>query len=479
MGANFAQVVTQIVVLMALARLVEPEDFGLLSAAMVVVAFSMIFTSLGVGPAIVQREHLEIEHIKTGQTTSLLFGLASFATVYSVSPLISGFFRNPGLVDVVRALSVIFLIQGFSMVSEALYQRELNFKKLARVQVVSYVFGYGAVTITVALLGFQVWALVCGHLSQEIIKSAMLMAGQRRKLSYGFNKDAFRELMYFGGGFTLARVFNFAALQGDNIVVGRALGAEALGLYGRVYQLMALPAVTLGQVLDKVLFPVMSRIQGEPQRLKEMFCRGIALVALFVIPFSVYCYVHAQEIIHLVLGPAWNELQIPFQIFSLAMFFRAGYKISESLARATGSVYRRAWRQAIYAGSVIGGAWIGHYWGLEGVVSAVLVALILNYLLMAQLSLGIVQMRWRTFFGLHIGPLLIASLTGIILMSSSQFFKALAFDDAAVIILDFAIFAILFMVSAYAYLRNAMNKRKITVKDVLHYLQDNEKERLR
>jgi O-antigen/teichoic acid export membrane protein len=223
---------------------------------------------------------------------------------------------------------------------------------------------------------------------------------------------AFRELLFFGGGLTVARIANNLALQGDNLVVGRWLGPAALGLYGRAYQLMSVPAVLLGQALDTVLFPTMARVQDEPPRLRAAYGRAVALVALVACPASAVLVATAPALLAVALGPRWSEVTLPFQVLALGLLFRTSYKLSDSLARATGAVYRRAWRQGVYAALVVGGSWIGQRWGITGVAVGVLGALLVNFLLMAQLSTALTGMSWRAFGAAHVPAARLAAVAG-------------------------------------------------------------------
>jgi O-antigen/teichoic acid export membrane protein len=229
---------------------------------------------------------------------------------------------------------------------------------------------------------------------------------------------AFLELMGFGAGFTTARVANFLANQGDNLVVGRTLGPEALGIYTRAYQLMAVPTTLFGDVLDRVLFPTMARVQGDPARLAAAYLQAVASIALVMLPVGVVMTVVAPEFITVLFGPRWSAVIFPFQVFAIALLFRTSYKMSDSLARATGAVYRRAWRQIIYAALVFLGAWVGSRWGVGGVAIGVLASLTINFLLMAQLSLKILQTSWRRFLEAHVPAMLTASLAGALALLS-------------------------------------------------------------
>lgn len=402
----------QFVVLVVLARLVSPTDFGMVAAALLVIGFSSIFSQLGVGPAVVQRAALTPRHIRVAFTMSLLLSLALTALLWACAPLIAAFFRMDGLVPVLRAISLVFVCNGFATVADSLAQRGLRFRWLASIDVASYALGFALVGVGLALAGAGIWALVAAHVAQSVARMSLLLLAQPHPKRLLLRRAEAGELMYFGAGFTLARVGNYVAGFGDNLVVGRWLGPQALGLYGHAYQLMVAPAVLLGQVLDKVLFPTMARIQFEPQRLARAYQRGITLVGLAVLPLSLVLCVLAPELILVLLGPAWVGAAVPFQVLALGMLFRTSYKLSDSVARATGAVYRRAWRQACYAVAVVLGAWIGRHWGLGGVALGVLLAITVNFVLMAQLSLRLIGMSWRSFWGAHLGALPLSIAAG-------------------------------------------------------------------
>ncbi|HEY0351996.1 MAG TPA: oligosaccharide flippase family protein, partial [Gemmatimonadales bacterium] len=224
----------------------------------------------------------------------------------------------------------------------------------------------------------------------------------------------FRELMVFGVGQSAARIGAFLADQADNLVTGRWLGAVALGLYSRAYQLMAVPTVLLGDVLDRVLFPTMARVQDDPRRLASAYLQGSGVLALVTLPAGVVAAVLAPELVAVAFGPRWQALVPPFQVLALGMMFRTSYRMSDSLSRATGKVYRRAWRHGLYAVMVFVGAWIGHYWGVTGVALGVLGALFLNYLVMANLGLSVAQISWLRFAQAQLPAVRLTILVGAV-----------------------------------------------------------------
>ncbi|MDR5684516.1 MAG: lipopolysaccharide biosynthesis protein [Armatimonadota bacterium] len=405
-----AQAALQLATLAVLARLLQPRDFGIVAAALVFVGLSAVFSQLGVGPAIVQRPDLAGTHLRVGFTLSVALGVAVASLTWAASPLIAASLQMPELAPVLRALAWLFPIAALSVVSEALLQREMRFRDLAVVDVTAWTCGYAAVAIALAHRGLGVWALVAASLTQAALRTLLLRARRPHPSAPSWDPQAARQLLRFGVGFTLARIANQLAGQADNLVVGARLGPQALGLYGRAYQLMAAPATLFGQVLDKVLFPGMARLQGERERLATAYRRGVTLVGLLALPVSAGVVVLAPEIVAVILGPRWDDAVVPLQILAAGTLCRTSYKISDSLARATGAVYARAWRQLLYAAAVGGGAWLGSAWGLEGVAAGVLAAIALNFLLMAHLSLRLTGLRWTEFAAAHWPGLLAAGV---------------------------------------------------------------------
>ncbi len=395
------QVVLKIGVLAVLARLVSPKEFGLMGIATMVVEFSKMFSHMGIGPAIVQREKLENRHLITGFTLSLSMGIFFGGILFAIAPTLSIFFRMPELTNVLRVISLVFLIDSLTLIAQALMQRNMKFKISTAIEVISYFVGYGLVGILLAYMGWGVWALVVANLSQAALFTVLMVLFQAFPKKLGFEISAFKELIFFGGGMTLAKIGNYLATQGDNFVVGRTLGAGALGIYGRAYQFMVMPASLFGNALDKALFPAMSKVQNDKQRLAKAYLAGVSIIALVSIPISLMILFLAHEIVMVLLGAAWSDVILPLQILSLSLLFRMSYKMSDSLARATGAVYHRAWRQLIYASLVLTGSYIGQFWGLYGVAGGVALALIANFLMMAHLSLRITGITWSEMIKAH------------------------------------------------------------------------------
>ena len=413
-----ALAVLKVAALVLLTRLLSPADFGIVGAALVVTTFSLNFSQLGLGPALVQRPVLEPRHISTAFLASTAFGFIVGAVIWLAAPLIAQFFRMDQLAPVVRWLAIVFPIAGISTVPDSILSRNLRFRLIANRDVFSYAVG-SVVGVVLALLGWGVWALVAAQLSQTLIRTVILLRAAPPPLRAWPTWRSFVELMEYGAGQSVARLGVILANQADNLVVGRWLGAVALGFYSRAYQLMSVPTALLGDVLDKVLFPTLARVQDDPRRLGSAYLQGLAVMALVTLPAGVAVAVLAPELVTVVFGSRWQPLVPPFQVLALGMMFRTSSRMSDSLTRATGRVYRRAWRQLLFAGLVFLGAWIGHRWGVTGVAVGVLGALFTNYLMMAQLSLSVAQLSWGRFVQAQLPALRLSLLVGAVTLGTT------------------------------------------------------------
>ncbi len=439
LGQNLLQFISLIV----LARLISPGEFGIVAMAMFVINFLKIFAELGVGPALVQKKELTVLDIKTANLLSLLLSVLMGGVVYLSSRQLSLFFNMPDLENIINALAFMLPIIGLSVVGQSLLQRNLKFKEIAYYNLLSYFIAHAMIAIPLALFGYGLWSLVVAYLGQIITIFVIVRIKVRETNMYGFDFLSAKALLNFGFGFSIARVSNFLAGEGDNLIIGKFLGAEALGFYGRAYQLMSMPAMLFGSALDKVLFPLMSNIQDENERLSRVYVSAISTVAMFMLPLSALLFLLANEIITLVLGEQWNNITPIFQILSIVLVFRMSYKFSDSVARAKGAVYRRAWRQILYALFVFIFAWIGHFYGLQGVASGIAIAIFLNFLLMLQLSKSLIGFRWVDILRTHSKHIVITATIFIIMDFIKSFIVIYTSNVVIIFIFNFILFILI------------------------------------
>ena len=428
------QVAVQFVAIMALGRLLTPTEFGLMGAANVVVGLSQILSQIGVGPALVQRTELRTSHVRVAVTISIALGLLLGGLVYLAAPAIAEFYRIPELTPVLLIMAFLFPLDSLNTVAKSLLTRELRFRLYIALDAGSYIVGYAAVAVILAWLGFGVWALVFASLAELTLRSVVMYLAVRHPLRPSIDLPIARSLLGFGVGHSMAQIGTLLSQQGDNLVVGRWLGPAALGVYGRAYSLMVMPAQAFGRIVNRVLFPVMAQVQNERHRLLNAYERGVAIVALISLPLSAFLWVAAPEVILVVLGPKWGDVVLPFRLFTISLLFRMGSKISDACIKAAGKVYMWASLQFMYAALVIGGAIIGQRWGLGGVAVCVSFAMGVEWLSMAQLGRSVTGLDWTRFAAVHLPGTLLALVVGSAAAFSAGAARTSDFHTVAVLI---------------------------------------------
>ncbi|MEM6327395.1 MAG: lipopolysaccharide biosynthesis protein, partial [Bacteroidota bacterium] len=374
------------VVTAVLARLLPPEDFGVVGAALVVVEIALQLVGAAVTPALVQRAEVSRGVLATAFWLSVSLSATLYVIVWWGTPWVAAFFDMPALLTVLPVLALLFLFDGLSAVAQARQQRALAFREVVVIRAAADVMGLGVVSIGMALAGYGVWALVGGRLAQSVLRAVGFLARFPHPVR-GADTRHLGEIVRFGGGTTLQGLLNSLARQGDAAIVGRMLGANALGLYNRAYRMMALPAGFLAESFNGVLFPVMSQAQDRPESLRNALYRTTGLLALVLFPLAATVGVLAPEVVLVVLGPNWGGAVAPLQVLAAGMFFRAGYKASMTILKARGRVYLAAGLQGVYAVVVVVGALVGAQYGLVGVSAGAVTAVVVFFAIGAVAAL--------------------------------------------------------------------------------------------
>lgn len=378
--------VLQLVVLSFFSRIIPPEDFGVITIITSMLVFVTMFTEIGLGPALIQRHDINQKHISVAFSTSLLFSLFSYGLLFLSAPLIANFYKEPELIAAIRFASLSFVFTGLGVVSISLLRKELDFKKIMIVDLLSFVLSYGLVGISLVLQGAGIWAYIISIVAQSLISSVLFYIFKPHSIALSYHKLEFKELFHFAGSLTMEKVFNNIGRQGDVFLTGKFLGMSSLGIYGRASQLMDIPNQYIGQALDNVLFPAMSKKQNQKEILKTTYLHSISIVNLFMFPASIFAILLAPEITLLVFGKEWAGVTVPLQILCVVLPFKTSVKVTDSLVRALGAFYRSAIVKLIYAIAVIVITLFSWRWGLNGIAIGVDVALLINYTITSKLA---------------------------------------------------------------------------------------------
>lgn len=412
-GLSISQATFQFGVGIILARLLPPEDFGLVALALIVTGFARFASNLGLAPALIQRKEIQERHVRVAFTLSVMLGAAVTALVYIFAPLSAPLFDNPGVPPILRAASLTFVATGFGNTAGALLKRRLDFRTIFMVGNTSYLFSFALVGIPMAYLDYGVWSLVVAIITQRAIETVLLLGTTRHPMVPLWSSQEIRELGLYGVGFTLGGLADYLGRVGDNFVTGRWLGNHALGLYTRAYGLMMMPRTYLSDVVEQVLFPAFSEVQDHRERLGSAYLYAVQLVTLLAVPLMAGMVVAAPHMIIGLYGAEWSGAVAPLQILCAAGWFAAVYPLSGVVARATGNVYAYSIRAMLFATLVLAGGIVGTRWGVAGVATAVAAATFVHYLVMARLSLRLLPHHgWGGFVRVQYVGIFVGFLVG-------------------------------------------------------------------
>lgn len=396
---SLAQILSQAATIVVLARLLEPYEFGVVSAAALITQLTLVFAEFGVGPYVVQRPAIEPAFIGTAQRLSCAFGALLGVSLWIAAPYLAEVLNVEELLLPLRAYAAVFLLKGWSAVHEALLHRALDFKYLAMTDAVSFFFGYAVVSIALAALGFGYWSIVIGHLAQAALKGSMILVRHPEVSTYPAATTHIREILHFGFGQTLSRLASYVGSQIDGFIVTAKLGPAAIGIYGRAHQLVTMPAAQIGQISDKVMFPSVARIQSDKTAAANAYQNALVSISVLSIPFAVLVALLADEIVMVLLGSRWAAVADPMRWLALAVPFRLVHKVSDPTARALGATYLRAWRQWAFAILVFALVLPLSDYGLGAVAAGVLVAAIVDAVLMCWLCCSLIGLKPAALLG--------------------------------------------------------------------------------
>jgi O-antigen/teichoic acid export membrane protein len=384
-------------VMVVLARLIEPEYFGLISMATIFMTFIEYFSSIGIGPAIIQNKNLTKTYLSAAAYVSIITSVVAFIIIWFTSPYISIFFKDSRLTNILRVLSTVLVINGFQPVGIGLLMKEFKFKQLFIIDLSAYFFGYAGVSIVLAVLGYKIWGLVMGIIANQLVYLLLILIFSRFSLKPVFKLKEVKELLKFGKYFSIIGGFNYLGCIADSVVIGRYMPALQLGLYNRSSQLTNLPLTNFSETVSNVMFPAYSSVQNDLKKIERGFLSSLNHVTIVTIPLLIYMAVNSRYIMIGLFGPNWGAAAKALTILSVAGIFKSSVVLISPITKSTANVYSEAWRQLVFAVLITAGAIYAVRFGIEGVSLAVLISSVWLYFSMAQIAIRILKSTWKKF----------------------------------------------------------------------------------
>lgn len=404
-----------------LARLLNPEDFGIVAMVAPILGFVTVMADLGIVQSIVQRPVLTLAQLNSVFWLNNFLSFAMSLLLMLSAPLLAAFYGEPRLIPVTIALAGLVAITGLSMQQMALLNRTMRFKAIAVAETVSQAIGL-VVSGVSAWKGFGYWSLVMGQAATSVTTGAIVWgASSWRPNRPALQPEAFA-MLRFGGNITVSNVAMYLNTVVDNVVIGYWLGTVALGFYDRAWKLVVMPLTQLMAPINRVAIPALTRVVEDPERYRRAFSQMLPLLLIVSLPGLAIAIVAAQPLIEFLFGRKWLDVAPVFSWLCAGSLLTpvntATFWIFISQGRARDQMIYGTAAAAINMVSYI----IGVQWGLIGVArTSTIVAFLLTtpLLLFAATRSGPISVKFLLRLLYPFAMSTIVSMAGIVLYKRS------------------------------------------------------------
>jgi PST family polysaccharide transporter len=315
--AQGVQFLLNLAYIMIIARLLAPQEFGLVAMVMAVMDCLRIFQDPGLSSVTVQRQQITHAQVSNLFWVNVAAGSAITLLVAALAPAIAWFYREPRLVGITLVLPITFLLNSLAAQHIALLNRQMRFGVIAMIDVVSLLAGY-LTGIAMALWKYGYWALVGATVIQFAVRLVLAWLISRWRPQLPSRNPQTWHMVSFGADITAASLMQSLARGADNLLIGRFFGAAAVGLYSRASILLIRPLQQFIIPINAVLVPVLSRVQDQNERYRRTFLQVFEVIALMSFLFAGLLLALSYPLTLIVLGPKWEAAAVIFAGFTLA-----------------------------------------------------------------------------------------------------------------------------------------------------------------
>ena len=302
-----------------LARLLAPEDYGLLGMVTVITGFVELFKDMGLSAATVQQPEINHRQVSTLFWINIAMGSLLCLLVAALSPAIASFYDRPELVGITLLLAGNFFISSFGSQHNALLKRQMRFYSIARVDIIATFISLVA-AIVLAHYGAGYWALVWMQVIAAIVNVVGLWIASDWRPGMPVRNSGIRSMVAFGGNLTGFRCFNHFSRNFDNFLIGSYLGPQSLGIYAKAYQLLLLPVQQINTPVNSVAISALSSLQSKPKEYRAFYRQAILTITTLGMPIVALMFASADKVILILLGEKWLEVVPLFQLLAPAAF---------------------------------------------------------------------------------------------------------------------------------------------------------------
>ncbi len=396
-------------------RLLGPSDYGVMAMAMIAVSAFQLFEEGGLGTMIVRAPQLDDILVRKVFGLVLVLGVVLCGAMLASAKTLASALGNAAVAPLLRVLAILLVTGSLIVVPRSLLERRLAFRRIAAAEIAGALLA-SAATLTLALRGAGVWALVVGALVQSVVRATGLNVASPPPGWPLFSVRGLADALRFGGAVTTERVIWYLYSQADVFIAGRVLGSQATGLYVVGKELAELPAEKLAPGMQQVVLPALARIQEDRPELGARLRQGIGVMSFIAFPIFFGLAAVAGDLIPLILGSRWNGATLPLSAYAVTLPLGLVSGVLLSALKAVGRADVSLRNVLLGAGIMLAGFAVGVRWGVTGLALTWVVAYPIYFLSTVLRSVPHLGMKASSVARSMIGPFL-SSLTMLLVVS--------------------------------------------------------------
>ena len=295
----------QFLVLIVMARLLTPKDYGLIGMITIFTSIAQTLIDSGFSQALIRKQNrTDIDNCTTFYF-NIIIGCFVYALFYSIAPHVASFYNEPELESLMRVISLVVIFNSFSVVQIALYTARVDFKTQSKATIIASILS-GGIGICSAYMGYKAWSLVYQQLSYAFANTFFLCLFSKWRPSLTFSWTSFRNLFSFGSRILMAGLINTIYMNMYQLVIGKVFSANILGFYSRASHFAQFPSNNISGILQRVTYPILCELQGKTEKQIKVYRKFIRVSTLIIFPLMMILAGVSRPMIMVVLGEKWN-----------------------------------------------------------------------------------------------------------------------------------------------------------------------------
>lgn len=395
------QLIRQVIGLLTtavLARLLTPDDFGLFGMSYMAAELAQLLTAFGFGAAIVQRQVESPSILTSAFWANILLGLVIAGVLVACGPLLALYFRRDEVAHLMWPLALNMVVAAAVVVPQAILTQRMHFVSITQAQAVGSVCAAVA-AVSAAYLGAGYWSLAIQPMVGGIVTGLMMVRASRWTPRGRPAFEHIREMLGFSTNLMGSHVVGWAGRNMAGMVLGRQLGAAQVAVYGLASGITGAVLTQISSVIVRVLFPTLSVLKDEPQRLHNAWSQSCAGIAVVAFPLLAVIIGVADDFVMVVLGSQWTEAADPLRWLSAAMAFQAVLTTSSTMLMAMGRTDWLLRLSVVTTLALFGGLWLGSQFGVTESALAYSLISTASYLMTTTLACRVCGLPLRRLLG--------------------------------------------------------------------------------